>query len=58
MAFIIKCRNVFQYGILCGIGVSILMLLYPWARPEIEVTVFQELSCFNLKIVQTGQIIV
>ena len=37
---------IFQYGILCGIGVSILMLLYPWARPEIEVTDLQELFHF------------
>ncbi len=27
----------FQYGILAGIGIALLMLMYPWARPEIQV---------------------
>src|SRR6218665_3350693 len=33
---------VFQWGILIGIGVSLLMILYPWGRPVVTVSTFIE----------------
>ena len=36
-AFFVSLGFGFEYGILLGVVVSLLILLYPWARPQITV---------------------
>jgi len=36
-AFFVSLGVGFEYGILLGVVVSLLILLYPWARPQITV---------------------
>ena len=36
------CMFLFQYGILIGIGISLLILLYPIARPNMTVSLLDQ----------------
>ena len=40
----------FQYGILLGVAVSLLFLLYPWARPSIKVWIEETYAYFIILI--------
>ena len=39
VTFFVSLGAGFEYGILLGVVASLLMLLYPWARPRIKVSV-------------------
>jgi len=38
-AFFVSLSVGFEYGILLGVVVSLLILLYPWARPQLNVRI-------------------
>jgi sodium-independent sulfate anion transporter 11 len=40
-AFFVSLGAGFEYGILLGVAVSLLILLYPWARPKITMTPYE-----------------
>lgn len=40
-AFFVSLGFGFEYGILLGVVVSLLILLYPWARPQITITPYE-----------------